>query len=97
MVINGVTKLSYSLSVYKVSKNIFSIIGALLIVIFGVTLIFNPFEGAKALTQIIGIALIVYSLLDLAESISISISLKSKEDPSEGKIIEAEYKEKEDK
>ena len=88
MVINGVTKLSYSLSVYKVSKNIFSIIGALLIVIFGVTLIFNPFEGAKALTQIIGIALIVYSLLDLAESISISISLKSKEDPSEGKTAQ---------
>ena len=72
MVINGVTKLSYSLSIYKETKNLFSILGALLIVIFGVTLIFNPFEGAKALTQIIGIALIIYSILDLAESIIIS-------------------------
>ncbi len=97
MVINGVTKLSYSLSIYKETKNIFSIIGALLIVIFGITLIFNPFEGAKALTQIIGVALIVYSILDLAESISISISVKGKADPSEGKIIEAEFKDKEDK
>ena len=97
MVINGVTNLSYSLSIYKETKNIFSIIGALLIVIFGITLIFNPFEGAKALTQIIGVALIVYSILDLAESISISISVKGKADPSEGKIIEAEFKDKEDK
>ena len=94
MVINGVTKLSYSLSIYRESKSILSIIGSILIVIFGVTLIFNPFEGAKGLTQIIGIALIVYSVLDLAESISISFSLKNKADPSEGKIVEAEYKEK---
>ena len=97
MVINGVTKLSYSLSIYKENKNIFSIIGAFLIIIFGVTLIFNPFEGAKGLVQIIGIALIVYSVLDLAESIAISVGLKGKEDSSEGKIIEAQYKDKEDK
>ena len=96
MVINGVTKLSYSLSIYKDTKNIISIIGSLLIVIFGVTLIFNPFEGAKALTQIIGIALIVYSILDLVESISISFSLKGRDDSSEGKIIEAKYRDKED-
>lgn len=94
MVINGVTKLSYSLSIYKINKNIFSIIGSILIILFGITLIFNPFEGAKGLTQIIGISLIVYSVLDLAESIAISFGMKSKEDPSEGKIIEAEYKEK---
>ena len=96
MVINGVTKLSYSLSIYKETKNLFSILGALLIVIFGVTLIFNPFEGAKALTQIIGIALIIYSILDLAESIIISFTMKGKEDPAEGKIIEAKYKDKEE-
>ena len=94
MVINGVTKLSYSLSIYKASKNILSIVGSILIVIFGITLIFNPFEGAKGLTQIIGIALIVYSVLDLIESFSITFSLKNKENSSEGKIVEAEYKEK---
>ena len=94
MVINGVTKLSYSLSIYKTSKNILSIVGSLLIVIFGVTLIFNPFEGAKGLTQIIGIALIIYSVLDLIESFSITFSLKKDVDPTEGKIVEAQYKEK---
>ena len=97
MVINGVTKLSYALSIYKNTKNMLSIIGSIFIIVFGVTLIFNPFEGAKGLTQIIGIVLIVYSILDLAESITISFGMKNKADASEGKIIEAEYKDKEDK
>ena len=94
MIINGVTKLSYSLSIYKASKNILSIVGAILIVVFGVTLIFNPFEGAKGLVQIIGIALIIYSILDLIESFTIAFSLKKEADPTEGKIVEAQYKEK---
>ena len=97
MVINGVTKLSYALSIYRETKNFLSILGSIFIIVFGITLIFNPFEGAKGLIQIIGIALIVYSVLDLVESIIISIGIKSKADPSEGKIIEAEFKEKEDK
>jgi uncharacterized membrane protein HdeD (DUF308 family) len=97
MVINGVTKLSYSLSIYKFSKNMLSVIGSIFIIVFGVTLIFNPFEGAKGLTQIIGIFLIVYSLLDLIESITISFSLKGKTEEIDGKIIEAKYKEKENK
>ena len=97
MVINGVTKLSYALSIYRETKNFLSILGSIFIIVFGITLIFNPFEGAKGLIQIIGIALIVYSVLDLVESIIISIGIKGKADPSEGKIIEAEFKEKEDK
>jgi uncharacterized membrane protein HdeD (DUF308 family) len=96
MVINGVTKLSYALSIYRETKNVLSILGSIFIIVFGITLIFNPFEGAKGLIQIIGIALIVYSILDLVESIIISIGIKGKADPSEGKIVEAKYKEKED-
>ena len=94
MVINGVTKLSYSLLIYKINKNILSIIGSILIVVFGIMLIFNPFEGAKGIVQIIGIALIVYSILDLIESFTIAFSLKKDTDPTEGKIVEAQYKEK---
>jgi len=96
MVINGVTKLSYSLSIYKNTKNMLSIIGSIFIIVFGVTLIFNPFEGAKGLTQIIGVALIVYSILDLVESIAISISIKGNSEEPEGKIVEAKYKDKEE-
>ena len=96
MVINGVTKLSYALSAFKQNKNMLSIIGSIFIVIFGVTLIFNPFEGAKIFTQLIGIVLIVYSILDLVESISISLSIKNNSEDTDGKIIEAKYKEKDE-
>ena len=96
MVINGVTKLSYALSIYKHTKKILSIIVSIFIIVFGVTLIFNPFEGAKGLIQIIGISLIVYSLLDLVESIVISFSIKGNTEETEGKIIEAKYKDKEE-
>lgn len=94
MLINGVTKLSYSLTINKLSNATVSIIGSILIIILGVLLIFNPFAGAKSLVQIIGISFIVYSVIDLAESIALTFSLKKKES-TEGKIVEATYKDKE--
>lgn len=94
MLINGVTKLSYSLTINKFNNSTVSIIGSILIIILGILLIFNPFAGAKSLVQIIGISFIVYSVIDLAESIALTFSLKKKE-TTEGKIVEATYKDKE--
>ena len=94
MLINGVTKLSYSLTINKLSNATVSIIGSILIIILGILLIFNPFAGAKSLVQIIGISFIVYSVIDLAESIALTFSLK-KNEKAEGKIVEATYKDKE--
>lgn len=94
MLINGVTKLSYSLTINKFNNSTVSIIGSILIIILGILLIFNPFAGAKSLVQIIGISFIVYSVIDLAESIALTFSLKKKE-TNEGKIVEATYKDKE--
>lgn len=94
MLINGVTKLSYSLTINKFNNSTVSIIGSILIIVLGILLIFNPFAGAKSLVQIIGISFIVYSVIDLAESIALTFSLKKKE-TTEGKIVEATYKDKE--
>ena len=94
MLINGVTKLSYSLTINKLSNATVSIVGSIFIIILGVLLIFNPFAGAKSLVQIIGISFIVYSVIDLAESIALTFSLK-KNEKAEGKIVEATYKDKE--
>lgn len=94
MLINGVTKLSYSLTINKLSNATVSIVGSIFIIILGVLLIFNPFAGAKSLVQIIGISFIVYSVIDLAESIALTFSLK-KNEKNEGKIVEATYKDKE--
>ena len=57
-------------------------------------LIFNSLHGSIGIVQIIVIALIVYSILDLIESFTIAFSLKKDTDPTEGKIVEAQYKEK---
>lgn len=97
MVINGVTKLSYALTINKENNAALSIIGSIAIIILGILMIFNPFEGAQALTQIIGISFIFYSILDLAECIIIKFNLKSKDSYDEDKIIEAEYREVEKK
>ena len=95
MLINGVTKLSYALTINKVSSSTLSIIGSILIIIIGILLIFNPFEGAKSLVRIIGISFIFYSVIDLVESILITLSIK-KTDDNVGKIVEATYKDKEE-
>ena len=54
MVINGVTKLYYALSLNKIQKATPAIIISLIILACGIFLIANPFKGAEILTQIIG-------------------------------------------
>lgn len=93
MISNGVTKLSYSLTINKEKNATSSMIVSGLIIILGIFLIFNPFAGAKTLTQIIGVMMIIYSLLDLIECIVIKRTVTSVK-IEEGTIIEAEYKEK---
>lgn len=94
MISNGVTKLSYALTINKENNATASIIVSGLIVILGIFLIFNPFAGAKTITQIIGVLMIIYSVLDLIECIFIKKTVSSVK-IEDGTIIEAEYKEKE--
>ena len=93
MIINGVIKLYYSILINKTIKSIASIIVALFILACGLLLVLNPFSGAVALTIIIGIFLVVYSLLDLAECIIIYIF--NKKSNKEDNVKEAKYIEKE--
>ena len=93
MIINGVIKLYYSIIINKTVKSISSIIISLLILVCGLLLVLNPFGGAVTLTIIIGIFLVVYSLLDLAECIIIYVS--NKKSKKEDAVKEAKYIEKE--
>lgn len=65
--INGVVKLKYALDVKKYQKNtpVFMIIISILMIVCGGVFVINPFEGAIAITQAIGIYLIIYSVLDI--------------------------------
>jgi len=93
MIINGVIKLYYSILINKAVKSISSIIISLLILVCGLLLVLNPFGGAVTLTVIIGIFLVVYSILDLAECIIIYVS--NKKSKKEDDVKEAKYIEKE--
>ena len=77
MIISGVLKLGYAITVNKQVKNIIPILLSLLIVGVGLFLVFNPFAGAKTLVQILGISIIIYSILDLIECFAIKKIIKN--------------------
>lgn len=103
MIINGSMKLYYALAINKKISSISSIVISMIILLFGITLVCNPFSGAVLITKIIGISLIIYSILDLLECFNlkkiyndIKIEEESQE-KSSSKIIDVEYKEKKTK
>lgn len=96
MIINGITKLTYSINLNKETDAMNSIIISAIILVCGIVLVFNPFAGAKVLTQIIGIFIIIYSVLDIIECHTLKKNVKqiSKKVKKEDNIIEAVYEEK---
>lgn len=96
MIINGVTKLYYSLMLNK-EKNASVAIGiSLAILVCGIFLVANPFKGAEILTQIIGASIMVYAVLDIVECFTIKKVIKSsikESGKSDIKVIEAKYEE----
>ena len=105
MIINGAIKLYYSVILNREGNALASIIISLIILLAGIVLVINPFDGAVVMTQLIGISFILYSVLDLAECFSIYKSYKTvknnnviEENVSEVTIVEVkDVKEKKDK
>lgn len=71
--ISGVFKLKYALDIKKFQKKmpLFMIIISFLMIICGILFIINPFSGAIAITQVIGIFLIIYSVLDIINCLTL--------------------------
>ena len=71
--ISGIIKFKYALDIknYQRRTPVFMIIVSILMMVCGVLFIINPFEGAVAITQAIGIYLIIYSVLDIINSITL--------------------------
>ena len=100
IVISSLIKLKYSwnLNSSKTKTGMISLIITVLTLILGVILIFNPFEGAVFITKMIGLFLLIYSILDIVQSIIIKRDIKDliieDEKPKRGrkkkKIIEEE-------
>lgn len=70
IIINSVTKFQYALVLKRVKNEdwVYTTIVSLLTFAWGVLLLYNPFASALAITQIIGIFIIVYAILDIIDN-----------------------------
>ena len=53
-------------------------------------LLFNPFKGAVLLTQVVGIFIIIYSVLDIISTIAIKKNVADIKEAIENSITDAE-------
>ena len=73
MVINGIIKINTALMLKNNKEETWSLILviAILTILCGSMLIFNPFSGTMVVTQVIGVFVIIYSILDAMQWILI--------------------------
>lgn len=71
IVINSAIKLQYALTLKQFESSHWKIPFTIAIIslIWGIILIFNPFQGAVLITKVIGIFVMVYALLEITEGI----------------------------
>lgn len=69
LIINALEKLMYLkyLEDKKSESYMISLISGIVIMIVGVVLLFNPLSGTLIVTQIIGVIIVIYSVMDIIE------------------------------
>lgn len=77
IIINGAKKTEYIIALRKkVNSNwLMLLVLGLVEIVLGIVLIFNPFESSLALTQIIGIFIIAYSVVDIIECVMLKMEI----------------------
>lgn len=87
IIISSSLKIQQSFNLKSLNSSYFfwSFVTALLSLICGVVLLFNPFKGAVIITKVIGIFLVMYSILDICNTIvlkksGVSISISTVND-----------------
>jgi len=87
IIISSSLKIQQSFNLKSLNSSYFSwsFVTALLSLICGVVLLFNPFKGAVIITKVIGIFLVIYAILDICNTIvlkksGVSISISTVDD-----------------
>lgn len=94
-IISGITRLQYALQLKKQKINYTtSLVFSLLIIICGILFIINPFGGALVITKVMGIFMVIYSLLDLANTIIIKKEMNEVHQAMKNAVIEVEVEDK---
>ena len=70
IIVNSITKFQYGFVLKKAQNSdwLYTILVSLLTFAWGIILLLNPLEGALKITQIIGIFIIVYAMLDIMDN-----------------------------
>lgn len=78
IITNAVTKFQYALVLRKINSEDFgyTLLVSALIFIWGIVLLINPFKTSLAITQTIGIFIIVYAVLDIIDNFMIRKNIK---------------------
>lgn len=79
LIINALEKLMYLkyLEDKKTESYMVSLISGIVIMIVGVVLLFNPLSGTLIVTQIIGVIIVIYSVMDIIEKMRYKKMLKN--------------------
>ena len=90
-IVNGINRLQYALELRKSNNKNFvaSLVISIVIILSGILFVINPFGGALVITKVMGVFMIIYSILDIVNSIIIKREVRNVE-----KIIEAQIVEK---
>lgn len=77
-IISSSYKLRIALALHSINESIWLLlfVMALLMMVCGVILIFNPLSGMVAITRMIGILIMIYSTIDIVEAIMIKKNMK---------------------
>jgi len=78
MLLNGISKLQFSLCLKgeNVKAWISTLVLSIIIIIGGILFLVNPFGGAIAITKIIGLFIIIYSVIDMIDFLVIHKNIK---------------------
>ena len=79
IIINSAAKLQYSLELKKDNNKLWNstMIMALITLLCGLLLVFNPFSGAEFITKVVGVLLFIYAITDIVSSLRIRKTVKN--------------------
>ncbi len=92
MILSSAMKLGYSFELKKEKNERWTstLVLSIITLLFGILLVFNPFQGAEFISKIIGALIFSYAVLDLISTLSIRRTMKQIKNAIEDGIAEAD-------
>lgn len=78
IIVNSITKFQYALLLKKIKNDDwgYTVLISILTFVWGIVLLYNPFETVLLITQTIGVFIIVYAVLDIIDNFIIRKNIK---------------------